>query len=89
LVERSVLTGDTALFEGLEMHIEVWNAAVLSDRIYSAIGPIGAVATDSMPGNLPTITLSVIGPQRKEVAGPAFSAAILDPLRRKDPTIVD
>lgn len=85
-----MLTGDSALFEGLELHIEVWNAAILSGRIYSAIGPIRAVAVAAAgPGDHPSVILSVTGPHRKEVAGPAFSAAILDPLEQKYPTIVD
>lgn len=85
LVERQVLTGDSALFDGLELHIKIWNAAVLSGgRIYSAVGPIRAEAVDSA-----VTRLIVTGPQRKEVAGPAFFAVILDPVEREYSTIVD
>jgi hypothetical protein len=90
MVEEPELTGDSALFEGLEMHIEVWNAAVLSGRIYSAMGPIRVVAQAAAgPGDHPSFIHSVTGPHRKEVAGPAFSAAIFNPVDQKYPTIAD
>lgn len=84
LAEKQLLTGDSALFQGLEMHIDVWNAGFPSRRIYSAMGPIKAIVIDDdSPENPLTTLLHITGPLRKEVAGPAFSAADFDPMQRR------
>lgn len=81
---------DNDLFDGLELHIEVWNAAVPSSRIYSAIGPIVALTTPpASPADPPTTILRIAGPRRKEILSPAFSAADLDPERHRYPTLQD
>lgn len=86
LVEKKVLTGDKDLFDGLELQMEVWNAGnaeLPSHRIYSAVGPIEATKIT------PMVALRMRGAQRKEVAGPVFSTADLDPVQRQYPTIAE
>ena len=88
LTERPVLTGDSDLFEGLELQIEMWSGGVLPLRICSAVGPIQAsIGGGDAPDNQPFTLLRITGPHRKEVPGPAFSAANLDPVRRRYPNI--
>jgi hypothetical protein len=90
LVQKQVKTGDDDVFAGLEMHMEVWDAGASSARIYSAMGPIRPnIIAGTTPGDPPSVLLRITGPHRKEVAGPAFSAADLDPEQRRYPTIVD
>lgn len=85
LRDRSVVTGHTALLEGLELHMEVRNAAAPSGRFYSALGPIGIAEPARSNPNI--VILRIVGPQRKEIAGPAFSAAILDPEHQRYSTL--
>jgi len=90
LVQKQVKTGDDDVFAGLELHMEVWDAGVSSTRIYSAMGPIRPnIISGSTPEDPSTVLLRITGPNRKEVAGPVFSAADLDPAQRRYPTIVD
>ena len=90
LTEKHVLTGESAFFEGLEMHMEVWNAGVPSGRIYSAIGPIQAdIARGETPEDPPITLLRIIGPLRKEIAGLSFSTADFDPLNKQYRTLGD
>ena len=91
LTEKEVLTGDNALFDGLEMQMEVFNAATVPPaRIYSALGPIRARLSpfedDLYRGS--TISLFISGPHRQEIA-PAFSMVDLDPAHQRYSTIED
>jgi len=72
--------GDKGLFAGLELQMQVRNAGnaeVPSHRIYSGSGPVEATkrATANSP---PAVALRLCATKRKEVAGPAFSAADLN-----------
>lgn len=90
LVEKRVKTGEGDVLENLEMHVEVWDAGVVSARIYSAMGSIRTtIVQGTTPEDPLTVILRISGPHRKEVAGPAFSAADRDPVQRRFPTIVD
>ena len=54
------------------------------------MGPIRPnIISGTTPEDPSTVLLRITGPHRKEVAGPAFSAADLDPAQRRYPTIVD
>lgn len=79
LVEKPLLTGDSALFDGLEMEFEVWNAGLFSGSLFSAVGPI---KSESVNGTMPDDPATV-------VAGLAFSAAGLSPARRQYPALID
>jgi hypothetical protein len=88
LAESHVVTGDSDLFDGLELQIEMWNGGALPLRIFSAVGPIRTTSVDgTTPGSPPTVILRITGPHRKEVPGPAFSAADLDPVQRRYPNL--
>lgn len=89
IADEQILMDDMNTFDNFELQMEVWNAGdgeIPSHRPYSASGPIQAV---SHAGAIPQVVLRTHGPQRKEVAGPAFSAADLDPVQRRYPTIAD
>lgn len=86
-----MVTGDRGLFDGLGLQMEVWNAGNLevpSHRIYSALGPIQALKM-AMANAPPTVALRLCATKQKDVAGPAFSAADLDPVHRRYPTITE
>lgn len=87
LTGRHVLTGDSILFDCLELQMEVWNDGALPLRIFSAVGPIHASSGALNPQ--PFTLLRITGPHRKEMPGPTFSAADLDPMQRRYPTIVE
>lgn len=79
LTQKRVATSDSDLFRGLQLHVEMWDAGLASARIYSAVG---SIKVDLNPESDCT-RLRLVGPHRKEWAGPIFSVADLDPMHRR------
>jgi hypothetical protein len=72
LMERRVRWGDD-WWEGLRLHLEVWDGRD-GLRMLSAEGRLSVIVIDDGDTNL-----RVAGSDRREVVGPAFSAASRDP----------
>jgi hypothetical protein len=82
LVERRVWRADQ-WWEGLRLHLEVWDAH--DDlRILSAEGRLSVRHNDDG-----FLTLRITGSDRREVVGPAFSAASRDPEHHRSFDMID
>jgi hypothetical protein len=83
LLHRRAWMGE-ALEDGFSLSFEVWDA-MDGLRMLSASGPI-RVQMDQQGG---FTSLRMGGPHRRELPGPAFSAASRDPLRRRFASMED